>query len=1008
MKYFHFIEFLKGKKVVYLIIVDILIVCILFIFIFLLGVAFNLKKKNFYNTLFSDVLKFIIPLLTMHFFGQIFNALLSANKCENHLVFYDLSQKCNEGILFYFQKTLAIIAIICLCIMSMFVVSIYYVPIFTKGNSCLKKTSSIPEQVFFVNKVAIILLFYIEDCLKETDRNINDWLMIILLFIFSGINAYISVIYKNIENQIILLINNIFSLLLFWGFCSLLIGMIFKHIGYSGTSYLYIIGTILIILYNIYYENFYQNIYWKNINYMYSNQERLNYIIRCINIVEKRNESRKNKIILKSMIEKVELYCINPQCTIKQYLLQLKKGIDSSILLYDHCEDIFKLNIVKNKNDITAKIYYILFIMIKLNRIRKAQILLKKLEDRQLILFQDLFNIYRAKQLLEETSYESGYNENDFYYSDMLSISQYKNYIKDFNNLLFKTSSLYLQFWTLLLNSHNQIEKLENLNNIGKEIKDLIAVIDDTFNKIYNYRNDIKIIKLYVSFIKKILVDKKYYKKYYKFLMNNTLDFKKLTKEDDHYNYDINKLKENDDNQWILISAEEKNCGTILNLSLGVCPIIGYKKREIIGSNINTLIPNIFHKPHEHMLHKLLHNTRNEFYESLSKKEEYKQEEITKIVYCKNKAKYLVPFPFKAFFVQTEEGEHIFVMNIIKQKCFPHTKNKKNEKPLCCVLTDNHFIIQTFTPNAQDFLGLTSQDIDSGINITSCITHHGNNIFNNGQEKDSPLDINEIFNYSSDLNYETSKILYSTNTINEKNFKNEFLLPQIITWNYNDNVIKSNTLKLYSRISSGKYEIRINKEDSINEKKLMLHIDEAKINNNIIGYHFFFRKLESEKKEPHMLIHNVKSNPIEQSELMESEFSDISNLNNNLLNSPTQTIKSIHKDSIKKYDSSLNVYTNDNKPSVSSKRRNSQGNCHQKININNFAFSFKIDKNFLPLNKCNFILDINSMSFIYYDKVKNQNNDSLLNNLFIKAKEKMSLLKFTETQNNNNSNSHNN
>ena len=247
MKYFHFIEFLRGKKAVYLIVVNVLIVCILFIFIFLLGLAFDLKKKNFYNTLFSDVLKFIIPLLTIDFFGQIFNALLSANKCENHLVFYDLSQKCNEGILFYFQKILAIIAIICLCIMSMFVVSIYYVPIFTKGNNCLKKTSSIPEQVFFINKIVIIFLFYIEDCLKEIDRGINDWLMIILLFLFSGINAYISVIYKNIENQIILLINNIFSLLLFWGFCSLLIGMIFKHIEYSGTSYLFIIGTILII-----------------------------------------------------------------------------------------------------------------------------------------------------------------------------------------------------------------------------------------------------------------------------------------------------------------------------------------------------------------------------------------------------------------------------------------------------------------------------------------------------------------------------------------------------------------------------------------------------------------------------------------------------------------------------------------------------------------------------------------------------------------------------------------
>ena len=184
MKYFNFIEFLRGKKTVYLIIINIIIISILFIFIFLLGVAFNLKKKNFYNTFFSDFLKFIIPFVSIDFFGQIFNCLLSANKCENNFVFYDLSQKCNEGILFYFQKILAIIAIICLCLMSMFVVSIYYIPIFTKGNNYLKKISSIPEQVFFTNKIVIILLFYIEDYLKENNKNINDWLMIILLFFF--------------------------------------------------------------------------------------------------------------------------------------------------------------------------------------------------------------------------------------------------------------------------------------------------------------------------------------------------------------------------------------------------------------------------------------------------------------------------------------------------------------------------------------------------------------------------------------------------------------------------------------------------------------------------------------------------------------------------------------------------------------------------------------------------------------------------------------------------------
>ena len=205
--------------------------------------------------------------------------------------------------------------------------------------------------------------------------------------------------------------------------------------------------------------------------------------------------------------------------------------------------------------------------------------------------------------------------------------------------------------------------------------------------------------------------------------MNNiNLENKNFNKEDDYTNYNINKLKDTDENQWILISAGDKNYGKILNISLGICPIIGYKKREIIGNNINILLPNIFHNPHERMIQKLFYETKNQFYETLSKKIEYKPEHIAKVVYSKNKSKFLVPFPFRAFFVQTEEGKHLFVMNVIKQQCFPHTKNAKEEEPWCCVLTDNHFIIQTFTPNAFDFLGLNTNDIDSGLNITTCIS----------------------------------------------------------------------------------------------------------------------------------------------------------------------------------------------------------------------------------------------------------------------------------------------
>ena len=202
----------------------------------------------------------------------------------------------------------------------------------------MRKISSIPEQILFLNKVIIIILFYIEDYLNERKKSINQWFFILILVLLTGINAYCSFFYKNSKNRNLLLINNIMSLLLFWGFFSLLLGLCLKYINYMKTNYLFLIGGILIIIYNIYCSNRYQKEYWNNIDKIYSTKGKLHYIIKFINVIDRRNNSRKYKIILNSLIEKIELYCINPNCKIKQYLNHLKKGTDSSILLYDYCD----------------------------------------------------------------------------------------------------------------------------------------------------------------------------------------------------------------------------------------------------------------------------------------------------------------------------------------------------------------------------------------------------------------------------------------------------------------------------------------------------------------------------------------------------------------------------------------------------------------------------------------------------------------------------------------------
>ena len=159
LKYFHLIEFIRGKKIVYLIIINIIIICILFLFVFLLIIAFNLRKKKYFKNIIINILKVFIPLFSISFFGQIFNGLLSATKCENNFSFYDLNQKCSEDILFLIQEILSIISIICLLIIALFVSSIFYIPIIFKGKKELRKISTLPDQILLLNKIIIINLF---------------------------------------------------------------------------------------------------------------------------------------------------------------------------------------------------------------------------------------------------------------------------------------------------------------------------------------------------------------------------------------------------------------------------------------------------------------------------------------------------------------------------------------------------------------------------------------------------------------------------------------------------------------------------------------------------------------------------------------------------------------------------------------------------------------------------------------------------------------------------------
>ena len=128
-------------------------------------------------------------------------------------------------------------------------------------------------------------------------------------------------------------------------------------------------------------------------------------------------------------------------------------------------------------------------------------------------------------------------------------------------------------------------------------------------------------------------------------------------------------------------------------MSIGLITIIGYQRHEIIGKDFNILIPKIFHNFHNSMIIKLTNKIKADLYETLSNDLKYTPEMLRKNVYCKTKTNFLKPLEFKAYLVQTEDGEHIYIVDIARSSSFPTSWTELGEEPSCCILTDKNFII---------------------------------------------------------------------------------------------------------------------------------------------------------------------------------------------------------------------------------------------------------------------------------------------------------------------------
>ena len=802
--------------------------------IIILVMSKRIKNKKL-NILWPiSILKFSLTFMSYTIFSQSFITLLKIFCCKNGVSYVDSSLTCPKGFWLYVVGTITLIGIIFQIIIGLITSALYFKPIFIiSGSDVLKKTNSFPDIIFIITKIAVNLLFFFD---KETES--EHWIIIFFLILFTGLNAYYNFYFKNRFNKTLIILNKIFCLITFSGYLTLFIGNFFKGLEFTGAIHLFLISIIIIIIYIFIYQN-------EQINYILIDYSEINnpfdysyYISVFYKIIKNKNNSRDYYTILESLISKIEQNCIIPECPIKKYAENIKNGVDCPFLLNQYCEKLFEYGIAKFSEDVSLKNYYSIFLIMDMNYKNKALMILNSIKKKTLS-FLDNYDIYRTLRLIEKTKTSILNKKN--------SVFEYRKKSQEFKDLIKKLIGLYYEFISLLLDSKLQnIDNFNKIHKIGSKIMKLNPKIEEKYNNLTKIKTgNIEIIKLYSEFVEGILRDEEKLEKCKNISkLKYSTDFK--TYEKDYSNLDMKILSDKINLPYLIMSTHKEQIGKIVDVSLSTLKIFGYTKNELIGQNINILIPKIFAKIHDSLIREQYEKDKLRLLENLNSKKLYFPEFIKKDVCGITKMNFLINLKMKIYFIKTEDNILLYVAEIENYIPIINLIKNVNSDTRFCILTDQNLIIQNFTPNCLEYLKLKAEYINSNINIVNYIK----------QFQDDYL---ISFNKSSILK-NNSYINNNMNTMEnkpmEKRKSKVSLISNVKNRNKNDQFFKKFSKKckitwcFYDEINSekSKHNSSCENDNFFNDDEIDLYmeIEKLMVKQELKGYYFNFTKLNKQ------------------------------------------------------------------------------------------------------------------------------------------------------------------
>ena len=604
-------------------------------------------------------------------------------------------------------------------------------------------------------------------------KNIEN-LVIIFNLIFSIIIIFY--IYEeyifNLNKTIKFLINLIAITIYFICSFLLFIGYLLKQKLFNGLFYLFLILLLLIIFYflnlknNLLIDNFVHSNYFNEMQFF----QQINLLIHTI---EKQELKRNNLFNIFSYFSSN-----NFSFKFDSNLISDNPSISNEDIIYytlQFIDLLFKKSLKIFRNSVLLNVSYALFQNEKLKKYNIAYINLELILNNYNLELGQEFYIYRLKKKMEEKGIE---NEND---KTNISFKYHSNLIINyFNDLML----FYNYFWDLVINSSG-LENIIKLDIYGHKINYFIEKIFKEYHILKNKKNcPIKISILYGYFLRDILNDTK-----------NSIQYLSLEKEEEEENIfdsnilNINNLYPKSKFQYIVVSGKKIILGVIIKISLELCNYLGYTEYQLIGKNIDILIPDHIKKVHSKMLNKKIEE---------NKKFDFEDKNVKTIkMLLKTSSKCIYPINMNISYLCDENYNKLIF-------CAVDFENVFNFELNFLILTNKKFNILYHSANSINLLNL---DLKT-----------------------------DIFYYIKEISDELSQIYLHRSSKNSLNYKR----------------IKKKTSIHYEQEEQNKYKNKLNiiqnlffKENNITWKngiKLKLTVKETKIMNIILGYEFYFEK----------------------------------------------------------------------------------------------------------------------------------------------------------------------